>query len=127
MKNRIKYLREEILKISQKEFGEKIGVQQAAVNKYECGLSKPSESAIQLICIKFDVNEKWLRDGELPIIKEMTEIEEMKKIIDDVMESKNEFQRNALYVLATMTPEEWDIVEQFYYKIKKHSKDKTDL
>lgn len=126
MKNRLKEIRKQA-DMTQNEFAKYFGLSRNFIAQVETGKATLGEQTIKLICKEYNYEEDWLRDGKLPKKQEITEIEQMKKIIDDVMESKNEFQRNALYVLATMTPEEWDIVEQFYYKIKKHSKDKADL
>lgn len=127
MKNRLIHLRKELLKITRKEIAEKIRKTEATYGRYETGEINPPDDVIANICEKFNVEEKWLRTGKEPIFKEISEIEKMKKTIDEVMESKSEFQRNALYVLATMSEEEWDLIEKMYYKIKQHSKDKADL
>lgn len=127
MKERLKQLRKDELKISQKKLAKKINITQATYGRYETGELNLTDRAIADICREFNVEEEWLRTGKPPIFKEMSEIEKMKKTIDEVMESKSEFQRNALYVLATMSEEEWDLIEKMYYKIKQHSKDKADL
>lgn len=127
MKERLKQLRKDELKISQKKLAEKINITQATYGRYETGELNLTDRAIADICREFNVEEEWLRTGKPPIFKEMSEVEKMKKTIDEVMESKSEFQRNALYVLATMSEEEWDLIEKMYYKIKQHSKDKADL
>ncbi len=127
MNKRLKYLREEILLLSQEEFANRVGRKNDIISIYENGKKPISKKFIKLVCDEYNINQEWLETGKGPIFKEMTEIEQMKKKIDEVMESKSEFQRNALYVLATMSEEEWDLIEKMYYKIKQHSKDKADL
>ncbi len=62
MSQQLKDLRKE-LKLTQSEFGEKIGVTGAAISDIEKGRRKLIDRNISLICEKFHVNEEWLRYG----------------------------------------------------------------
>lgn len=62
MNERIKELRK-VLRLTQEEFAEKIGVKRNTVATYEMGRSVPSDAAIALICREFRVREAWLRAG----------------------------------------------------------------
>lgn len=62
MSQQLKNLRKE-LKLTQSEFGEKIGVTGAAISDIEKGRRKLIDRNISLICQKFHVNEEWLRYG----------------------------------------------------------------
>lgn len=62
MNERIKELRK-VLRLTQEEFAEKIGVKRNTVATYEMGRSVPSDAAIALICREFRVREVWLRTG----------------------------------------------------------------
>lgn len=61
MNTRIKELRN-ILKLSQREFGSKIGLR-SSISEIENGKAPITERTIISICSKFHVNEKWLREG----------------------------------------------------------------
>ena len=63
MKDRIKKLRKS-LKLTQNEFGEKIGMVGSAITKYEKGERGLSDAVIKSICREFHVREEWLRNGE---------------------------------------------------------------
>lgn len=63
MNERIKELRI-ALRLTQEDFGKAIGVQRAAVNKWEKGINGVADSMILSICREFGVNEHWLRTGE---------------------------------------------------------------
>lgn len=63
MNERIKELRI-ALRLTQEDFGKVIGVQRAAVNKWEKGINGVADSMILSICREFGVNEQWLRTGE---------------------------------------------------------------
>lgn len=60
---RIKQVRK-VMKLTQADFAEKIGLKPTAVLMYEKGNRNVSEQSIVLICQAFSVNEEWLRTGE---------------------------------------------------------------
>lgn len=63
MNTRLKLLRK-YLKKTQKEFGDICGKSRDAITSYEIGRVIPDDAFIKLVCIKFNVNENWLRTGE---------------------------------------------------------------
>ena len=60
LKERIREIRK-ALKLTQVEFGEKIGVKGNTVTNYETGLRNPTDAVLLSICREFNVNEMWLR------------------------------------------------------------------
>lgn len=62
MNSRIRELRKS-LKLSQREFAEKIGLKQNAISYMEKNGSTVTEQNIKTICSQFSVNEDWLRTG----------------------------------------------------------------
>lgn len=69
MKERIKKIRKEY-KMTQVEFGEKIGVKGNTITNYENGMRNPTDAVILSICREFNINEDWLRYGKEPMKKE---------------------------------------------------------
>lgn len=63
MQNRIIKLRE-TLHMSQREFGENIGVSRDMVGSWEIARVKPKDVAIRHMCKIYGVNESWLRTGQ---------------------------------------------------------------
>lgn len=63
MSNRIKSIRE-TLKLSQREFGEKLGVSRDVISNIEYGRVLPKELLLRHICQLYNVNEHWLKTGE---------------------------------------------------------------
>ena len=59
---RIKLLRK-AKKLTQADFGDKIGLKAGAIGMYENNLRNVSEQSITLIAQVFNVNEEWLRTG----------------------------------------------------------------
>lgn len=63
MKDRVKKLRKELLKLNQTDFGAKIGIGQQAVGAIENGTNTLTERNIDAICQTWRVNPEWLRNG----------------------------------------------------------------
>lgn len=62
MKERIKTLRKE-LKLTQTEFGEKLGKASNTISNYEAGNRQIDSATIKLICSVYNVNPDWLLNG----------------------------------------------------------------
>lgn len=62
MTTRIKELRK-ALSLTQREFGERIGVKPNTIATYEIGRNEPIDAVVSLICREFNVSETWLRTG----------------------------------------------------------------
>lgn len=60
---RVKEIRKH-LGLSQKAFGERLGVTDAAISSIESGRRGITEQMIKAICREFDVNYDWLKSGE---------------------------------------------------------------
>lgn len=58
------------LNISQEAFGKRLGVTGAGISRIESGQRSLTEQMIILICKEFNINEKWLRNGEGEIFKD---------------------------------------------------------
>lgn len=72
MNDRIKMIRE-YYKLTQDEFGKRIGSARNTIANYENGNRSPSNSVILSICREFNVSEKWLRDGSGEMLLEPKE------------------------------------------------------
>ena len=60
MNNRVKEIRL-TLKLTQKQFAEKIGLKQTSYSDIENNKAPLTERTIIAICYKFNVNDEWLR------------------------------------------------------------------
>lgn len=63
MEKRIKELRKS-KKLTQTEFGARLGVKGNTITNYEKGLRLPSDAIITSICREFNVRREWLETGE---------------------------------------------------------------
>lgn len=70
---RIKLLRKKHLKMTQEDFGSRLGVSRDTIGNIELNrLARPDQklSLIKLICKEFSVNEDWLLNGTEPMFVE---------------------------------------------------------
>lgn len=111
MGNRIRELRN-VLGLTQKEFGERIGVKPNTIGTYEIGRNEPIDAVISLICREFDVNEYWLRTGEGEMFIQKSRSEEIAAFMGDILRGEPDFRQRLISVLARMTPEEWRMLEK---------------
>lgn len=69
IRDRIKYLRENVLDIKQNEMSLRLGLKQGSLSDIERKKTKTvTDRVINDICREFSVNEKWLRYGEGEIL-----------------------------------------------------------
>lgn len=94
--DRIKTVRK-ILKLSQREFGERLGVSRDVISNIEYGRVAPKELLIKHMCQQYDVNAHWLETGEGEMFnnspKEISKYDEAMKIFQSL---RPEFQDYAL-------------------------------
>ena len=92
---RIKYLRKEILHVSQEDFGVSLGVTKSAVCAWEANRRNPTEQVYKVICKTYNVNYEWIANGEgeplfdLPqtIIDELCQQYELDKLDRDLIQA----------------------------------------
>ena len=60
---RVKHLRKDLLKLTQTELGDKLGLGKAAISKMESSASTITEQNKKMICKEFNVSYAWLVDG----------------------------------------------------------------
>ena len=106
------------LKIKQAEFAQRIGVSRPFVSELCSGAKNPSDRTIADICREFGVNEHWLRTGEGDMFVNPSREEEVMRFAATVIRNpSSEFQRQALSLLAKLTPEQWQLMEQMARKL----------
>ena len=115
MNNRIREVREHF-KLTQTEFGERLGVSRDVIGNIEYNRlknPKQKEPIIKLICSTFGVNELWLRSGEGEMFQAMNEDEELAAYLGDVMNDETaSFRRRLTMEMENWTQEVWQMLEE---------------
>jgi transcriptional regulator with XRE-family HTH domain len=113
MKERIKMLRKDE-KLNQEQFGEKINLSRSAIATLEAGTRKISERNIKAICEKFNVNEKWLRDG-VGEMKNETESQTLERLT--IEKNLSEIDKEIIEGYIQLNEKERESVQNFILKI----------
>lgn len=113
---RLHYLREKELDISQEEFGNRIGVSRFSISNYESGKRSLTTRVITDICREFGINEVWLRTGEGGTDNMFTQIDPDDRFsisLGALTASENKFVQNAVNYLAEADPDKLIVLEEF--------------
>lgn len=112
MNERIKKLRK-TLDLTQQKFADRIGVKQNTVAQYEMGRNIPIDSVISLICREFNVNEDWLRNGVGEMFLPADRNSDIAKLTKQLLnEESDSFKNRFVSMLANLTIDEWEFLEQ---------------
>lgn len=123
MNTRLYHLRK-LLKLSQEDFGKRLGVTGASISRLEKGERNITEQMILSTCREYNINEAWLRDGKgemfLPIGDEVSLLSDVSipihDLILDIVTSFNELDDNEKTVIC-------DYVSTVAEKIAKRKKE----
>lgn len=111
MHERIKKLRK-ALDLTQREFGERIGVKPNTIATYEIGRNEPIDAVVSLICREFNVSETWLRTGDGKMFVKRSRNDELSAFMTELLsEEAPDFRRRLVTALARLKPEQWDALE----------------
>lgn len=111
------------LNITKTAFAEKIKVTQPYISKLISGNGIPSDRLIEDICEKYDVNEKWLRNGEGEMYIQRTRSEKITDFAADLLNEEEEsFKRRLIEALAELDIDEWALLEKISEKAAKKRK-----
>lgn len=116
--NRFKLLRKE-LNIKQNEFAKELAISQGHASDIENGRKAVSDRIIEILVLKYDVNEDWLRNGgnddEMFIKK--TRTQEISEFAGKLLKEKDSFRRKLVEALAQLDEEEWKLLENIAKKM----------
>jgi transcriptional regulator with XRE-family HTH domain len=114
---RIKVIRKE-LNISQKAFGEKLGISRDSVNNLENGRAEPTELVIKAICREFGVSYDWLK-GEDGAIWVTPNDESISGIIDELMVGENDVAKAIFRAFAKFDDRDWETIRKVAEEMQK--------
>lgn len=120
MNNRIRYLRKEVLKLTQQAFSEKINISRSNIGNIETGEVAATDRLLTTICKEFGVSLDWLKYGEGEIFTPLTRSEAISKFAEGLIkESDDSFRKQLVEVLAELNESEWKALEGIAKKLAK--------
>lgn len=100
-------------KLSQSDFGAKIGVSGAAISRLESGDRAITEQNIKSICREFNVSETWLRTGEGEMFQPKSRNDELLDYARRIAEGDpGSIQAQLLTVMTRLTDAQWEVLAQ---------------
>lgn len=124
MNTRIRELRKS-LKLTQQEFGNKIGLSKASIGNIENGIINLTDRNLSLICSAYNVNENWLRNGEGEMFNPMSEDDEFAYMVGALMAEDCEYKKKFIKSMLELDDElDWIIVANLVEGLKKKNEKK---
>lgn len=114
------------LKLSQTDFGSKIGLTQRAVSWLEKDGNTVTEQNIHLICQVFGVSEQWLCNGTGDMYAGNQRKSELIMWAEQVDQEGDTFAHRLANVLSQLDTSEWQTLERVFDRIATRSDDKPD-
>ena len=108
---RIKEIRES-KKLSQKDFGEEIGVSRDVISNIEYGRVEAKENMIKLILLKFNISEDWLRNGIGKMFNPYDGDSELEYLIGALAAQNDKFKIKFITFMLKQPDENWNMIEE---------------
>ena len=114
LKDRIRYFRKNIKKLTQDEFRKEINLSRSNLASIETGAVKVTDRVIADICKTFNLSEHWLRTGEGDMY-----IESETSLVDSLTKQMNMSaeQRKLMEIFLTMSDEKRDSVSKAFFDL----------
>lgn len=120
---RIRYLRKDVLHMTQEEFAKSIKISRSNLGNIETGAVSITERVLSDICDVHDANMDWLLKGVGSPIREKTRTEKITDFAADILKEEEEsFRRRLVEALADLEIEEWELLEKIAEKAMKKRK-----
>lgn len=114
---RFKYLRQS-LKIKQQDFAKELAISQGHASDIENGRKAVSDRIVEILVLKYNVSESWLRTGEGEMFTPLSRSETIAHFAGELMkEEDGSFRRQLVEVLAQLDEREWEVLEGIAKKL----------
>lgn len=122
MNDRIKAVRKNA-RLTQTEFGEKIGATRAMIASYEGGAVVPSDTVLKLISKEFCVSYDWLKTGAGEMIDKTMDVSAIKRLADTYLSLQDRLQLLVDALIET-DPEWYKTLDAALAEIERRHKDR---
>lgn len=103
-------------KTSQEAFAESLSTTRAAYVKYEMDLVYPAEVFISHVCMTYDIDPIWLKDGVGEMKRPPADDDEL---VERVMAGENEYAKSVMKAFAKLGDDEWKMLRKLVDELKK--------
>ncbi len=125
-KDRVKLLRKD-LKLTQKDFGDSIGISRSNVCNIESGTINLTDRNIKEICSSYNVNENWLRTGLGDMYNTLSSDEEFQYLVGKFSAENDEFKKRIIKsMLQLKDKESWELAVKMIEKLAQAEENSTE-
>lgn len=123
IETRIKEMRKH-LNLTQTEFGDSLGVSRDVINSYERGRVTPTQTFVELLCMKYDVNPDWLIHGTGEMFIAPDTDDEIAAFLSQIMcDDDSSIRKRFILALSKFNGDDWKTVEKFIDSFTQKEKD----
>lgn len=124
MHDRIKYLRKELLHLTQEEFANSLKISRSNLGSIEIGRVNLTDRIISDICEKFNVSEDWLRTGKGEVFLKLDREAEIAQLAASLFKDEEDsFRTRLIFALANLNTDELKTLEKIALEIVEIKKD----
>lgn len=123
-KDRLKALRK-TLKLSQTEFGKRLGMGIGVICNFEYGNTTPNELQLDLICRTYGCDRIWLETGDGEMFQTPTRDEQITDFVGKALfgDGDSDFVKQLLSILAALDDNGWKTLKAAAEVLKKAEDD----
>ena len=101
------------LKMNQSKFSKEIRTAQGHISDIENMRKGVSDRVLEIICLKFNVDEKWFLTGVGNMFIEKTDHEHIADLLEDIQnKGADSFQYRLISALSKLNKTEWETLEK---------------
>lgn len=116
---RFKKLRQ-ALGAKQGDFAKELAISQGHASDIENGRKSVSDRIIEILVLKYEVNENWLRNGTGEMFIKKSRSDTIAKFVGKLMNDEDDsFKKRLIEALAKLDEHEWEVLEEIAKKMKK--------
>lgn len=117
---RIRYLRKDILKMTQQDFADTLNISRSNEGNIEIGRIAVTERVLVSICEKLNVNEEWLKSGKGEPLIPKTRNQTITDFLGDLInEEDGSFKKRLIEALAELDESDWETLKKIAINVTK--------
>lgn len=110
---RVKHLRKDVLKLTQQQFADTLGISRSNLGNIEINQIALTERNAKDICEKFHINEEWLLEGVGDIFENRNASDEIIDFAADLIKIDDDaFKKRLITALARLDESSWNVLEK---------------
>lgn len=101
------------LNMKQGDLAKELTLSQGHVSDIENGRKTVSDQTIEILTLKYNVRDEWIRNGSGSMFEEMSKENQLMDWAANVLKDEsNTFKRRFVNMLMSLTEDEWEFIER---------------